>query len=83
MCEPCGEVVTLFVVANQLHIYLETTGLLQETQSGFRKHHSCQTALINSVGLRSTIPNGHRFCTNDTLINENVKGDRFFKLFVA
>ena len=32
-----------------MHIYLETIGLLQETQSGFRKHHSCQTALKNIV----------------------------------
>jgi len=36
-------------IAKQLHIYLETTGLLQKTQSWFRKHHSCQTALINIV----------------------------------
>ena len=36
-------------IAKQLHIYLESTGLLNKTQSGFRKYHSCQTALINIV----------------------------------
>ena len=32
-----------------MHIYLESTGLLNKTQSGFRKYHSCQTALISIV----------------------------------
>ena len=41
-------------------MYLETTYLLQKTQSGFRKHQSCQTALINIVdSWLKCIDDGH------------------------
>jgi len=33
-------------VSNYLKKYLETNNLHYNRQSGFRKHHSCQTALI-------------------------------------
>lgn len=32
-------------VAEQLHEYLNSTNILHRTQSGFRKRHSCQTAI--------------------------------------
>ena len=36
-------------VHNHLYAYITETGLLCETQSGFRKNNSCQTCLINIV----------------------------------
>lgn len=46
------------IVANQLVRYLETNFLLDEHQSGFRKHHSTQAALLSLTDdVRKAIDN--------------------------
>ena len=40
-------------VANELHRFFQYTNIIHNTQSGFRKKHSCQTALIRLIDHRS------------------------------
>lgn len=42
---PICEKILEIIVQNQLVDYLESNELLQECQSGFRRKHSCETAL--------------------------------------
>ena len=47
-------------IANQLNDYFEETNIIDKHQSGFRKYHSCQTALIRLVdSWLSNIDAGH------------------------
>lgn len=36
-------------IANQLHVYLKSTDVIYNYQSGFRQHHSCSTALTRLI----------------------------------
>jgi hypothetical protein len=36
-------------VSNELNHFFTTTGIIHHTQSGFRKNHSCQTALVRLI----------------------------------
>lgn len=42
---PVYEKVLELVVKKQIEDYLESNGILTDNQSGFRRHHSCETAL--------------------------------------
>ena len=36
-------------IANQVQLYFKKTNILHKTQSGFRKNHSCNTALVRLI----------------------------------
>ena len=36
-------------IATQMQIFFEKTNIIHKTQSGFRKHHSCHTALLRLI----------------------------------
>ena len=51
---PCISKVFEKYICNQLQEFFNKTNILHSTQSGFRKGHSCQTALLHLVNKWAT-----------------------------
>ena len=45
----CLQIAGTYIISTNIHAHLENYGILHSAQHGFRKRHSCETQLINTV----------------------------------